>query len=286
MTTYAGSRIIPPTRLLVTGRQESRRPLSARRPEGVDEWILIYTEAGQSYFNSSGGALAGKAGDIVLIRSGTPHEYGLDERKGYWKNTWTHFQPRPDCLGWLQWPEIAPGLMHLHLGPPIREEVRSALHQMDAAARGGGRRQEELAVNALERALLLCDSQNQRHAENRQDARIRKAAHLLCLRPDERYTVETLARRCGLSRSRFAELFREQMGISPLAFLENQRLRRGRELLEHTSLNIAEISMQTGFASPFYFSLRFKKHFDASPRDYRRKISRPSPIMSGNLSTG
>jgi len=281
MSKLAGSAFIPPTRLLVTGRQESRRPLFARRPAGVDEWILIYTEAGESYFHSSRAEFAGKAGDAVLIRPGTPHAYGLDERNGYWKNTWTHFQPRPDCLGWLQWPEFAPGMMHLHLDAPTREQVRAALYQMDAAARGGGRRHEELAVNALERALLLCDSQNPRHAENRQDARIRKAAHLLCLQPEQRYTVETLARGCGLSRSRFAEFFCEQMGISPLAFLENQRLRRARELLEHTSLNVAEISTQTGFASPFYFSLRFKKHFGASPRDYRRKISRASPILSG-----
>jgi AraC family transcriptional regulator of arabinose operon len=265
------ARIIPPTRLLVTGRQESRQPLFARRPAGVDEWILIYTEGGASYFKSSGGEFAGKAGDVVMIRPGTPHEYGLDKRNGYWKNTWTHFLPRPDCLNWLQWPEFAPGLMHLHLDAPLREQVRAELHQMDAAAHGAGRRHEELAVNALERALLLCDSQNPRHAGKRQDARIRKAAHLLCLRPDERFTVEALARRCGLSRSRFAELFREQMGVSPLAFLENQRLRRARELLEHTSLNLAEISVQAGFASPFYFSLRFKKHFGASPRDYRRR---------------
>jgi AraC family transcriptional regulator of arabinose operon len=264
-------RIIPPTRLLVTGLQESTRHIFARRPAGVDEWILIYTEGGKSYFKSSGGEFAGQAGDAVLIRPGTPHEYGLDKRNGYWKNTWTHFLPRPDCLDWLQWPEFASGMMHLHLDAALREQVRAELYQMDAAAHGTGRRHEELAVNALERALLLCDSQNPRHAGNRQDARIRKAAHLLCLRPDERFTVETLARRCGLSRSRFAELFREQMGVSPLVFLETQRLRRARELLEHTSMNIAEISMQAGFASPFYFSLRFKKHFGASPRDYRRR---------------
>ena len=142
---------------------------------------------------------------------------------------------------------------------------------MDAAAHSTGRRHEEFAVNALERALLMCDTQNPRHAGNRQDARIRKAVHLLCLRPDERLTVEALARHCGLSRSRFAELFREQVGVPPLAFLENQRLRRARELLEHTSLNLSEISAQSGFASPFYFSLRFKKHFGDSPRGYRRR---------------
>ncbi|HEY0258146.1 MAG TPA: helix-turn-helix domain-containing protein [Candidatus Methylacidiphilales bacterium] len=275
------SRVVPPTRLLVTGRQESTGPIFARRPAGLDEWILIYIEGGKSYFKSSDGEFSGEVGDAVLIRPGAPHEYGLDERIGYWKNTWTHFLPRPDCLDWLQWPEFAPGMMHLHLEVSLREQVCAELHQMDAAAHGAGRRHEELAVNALERALLLCDSQNPRHAGNRQDARIRKGAHLLCLQPDERFTVKALARRCGLSRSRFAELFRKQMGASPLAFLESQRLRRARELLEHTAMNVTEISIQAGFASPFYFSLRFKKHFGTSPREYRRQITCKADIEEG-----
>lgn len=266
-------RLVPPTRLLVTGRQESRRPLFVRRPDGMDEWILIYNEGGGSYYKSSGGEFAGKVGDAVLIRPGAPHEYGLDERHGYWKNTWTHFLPRVDCLDWLQWPEFAPGMMALHLEEPGRRQVRAELCQMDAAAHATGRRHEEFAVNALERALLLCDSQNPRHSANRQDERIRKAVNLLCAQPEERFTVEALARRCGLSRSRFAELFREQAGVSPLAFLESQRLRRARELIEHTSLNLSEISVQSGFASPFYFSLRFKKQFGVNPRDYRRRLS-------------
>jgi AraC family transcriptional regulator of arabinose operon len=178
--------------------------------------------------------------------------------------------PRPDCLDWLQWPEFAPGMMCLHLEEPVREQVRHELYQMDAFLHGAGRRQEEFAVNALERALLLCDGQNPRHDESQQDARIRKAAHLLCRNPEERFTLDGLAQRCGLSRSRFAELFREQMGVPPAEFLENLRLRRARELLEHTSLNLAEIAEQSGFTSPFYLSLRFKKQFKVSPRDYRK----------------
>ena len=265
------SRLTPPTRLLVSGRQESKGPLFARRPGGVDEWILIYNEGGGSYFKSPGGAFTAEIGDAILIRPGAPHEYGLDEGRGYWKNTWTHFLPRPDCLDWLRWPEFAPGMMVLHLDEPLRKKVRAELHRMDAAAHAADRRHEELAVNALERALLLCDSQNPRHSGERQDARIRKAVELICLRPAERFTVRGLARCCGLSRSRFAQLFREQMGVPPLAFLENRRLRCARELIEHTSLNFSEISMQSGFASPFYFSLRFKKHFGHSPREYRRR---------------
>ncbi|MDR3228585.1 MAG: helix-turn-helix domain-containing protein, partial [Puniceicoccales bacterium] len=111
-------------------------------------------------------------------------------------------------------------------------------------------------MNALERALLLCDAVNPRHAESRLDERVRKAVEVLCRTPGERFTLEGLARQCGLSRSRFAELFREQVGVPALEFLEGRRLRRVRELLEHTSLNLSEIAEQTGFSSPFYLSLR------------------------------
>ena len=95
---------------------------------------------------------------------------------------------------------------------------------------------------------------------------------ILCQRPAERVTVGGLARACGLSRSRLAELFREQTGASPLAFLELQRLRRARELLEHTALGLAEIAEAVGFSSPFYLSLRFKKQYGVSPRGYRQRM--------------
>jgi len=266
--------LVPPTRLLVTGRQERTSSIFAKRPHGSGDWILIFNEGGRSYFRSGGVEFIAKTGDAILIRPGTPHEYGLDESHGYWKNTWTHFLPRPDCLDWLHWPELASGLMHLHLAGAMRGRVRAELYSMDAAAHGTHRRQEEFAVNALERALLLCDSRNPLHAESHRDERIRKAMHLLCEHPEERFTVHSLAARCGLSRSRFAELFREQAGLPPLVFLETQRLRRARELIEHTTLNFAEISWQCGFSSPFYFSLRFKKHFGISPRGYRNRKRR------------
>ena len=269
----APAHIIPPTQLLFTGLQEetSIRRSFARRPSGTDDWLLVYTESGRAYFRFPGGEFAARGGDAVLICPGTPHDYGLDERCGCWKNTWTHFLPRPECLGWMQWPEFAPGMMHLALERPIREQVRTALAVMDTATHATGCRTEELAVNALERALLLCDTVNPRYHENRRDARVQKATDWIYRHFAERLTLEELARRCGLSRSRLAELFREQVGAPPLAFLEAQRLRRARELLEHTSLTLTEIAGQTGFSSPIYLSLRFKNHFGTNPRDYRTR---------------
>ncbi|MDD5350357.1 MAG: helix-turn-helix domain-containing protein [Chthoniobacteraceae bacterium] len=269
----AAAHLIPPTRLLVTGFQEGTRRISARRPAGTNDWLLVYTEAGQAVFRFPGGAITACADDAVLIRPGTPHDYGIDERHGYWRNWWAHFLPRPDCLDWLQWPAFAPGMMRLHFAPPQREQILAALALADGESHATGRRRGELAVNALERALLLCDSVNPRYGENRRDPRIRKAMGLLCRKPGEHVTVGGLARECGLSRSRFAELFRQQTGVPPLAFLEQQRLRLARELLEHTASTLEEIAEKAGFSSPFYLSLRFKKHYGLSPRAYRQRIA-------------
>jgi AraC family transcriptional regulator of arabinose operon len=262
-------RMVPPTRLLVSGRQDSTRRIFARRPNGTDDWLLVYTLAGRAYFRFPGGEFFARAHDVILIRPGIPHDYGLDEAHGHWKNIWTHFLPRPDCADWLQWPELAPGLMHLRLESPVREKVRAELLNMDRLARSTHRRHEELAINALERALLLCEAINPRYAESHRDPRIRKAVDQLCGAPEAPMTLGILARHSGLSRSRLAELFQREMGVSPMEFLERRRLRRARDLVAYTSLNLTEIAGQCGFSSPFYLSLRFKKHFGASPSQYR-----------------
>jgi AraC family transcriptional regulator of arabinose operon len=274
MLSPASPLIVPQSRLLVTGKQEGRKKISARRGSGTSDWLLIYTEKGRAYFRFSEGQYIAGPGDFVLIRPGTPHDYGIEESHGYWKNTWIHFLPRPDCLLWLQWPERAPGLMSLSLPSSLRRSILKELEYMGESIKGSGRRQEELAANALERVLLLCDSINPRHIENKGDQRIRKAVDILSRRYHEPFTLDELAQSCGLSRSRLAELFQKETGTTPMTFLENTRLRRACELLKHTSLSLEEIAGQVGFSTSFYLSLRFKKFSGLNPRAYRGKHSR------------
>ena len=55
-------------------------------------------------------------------------------------------------------------------------------------------------------------------------------------------------------------------------FILNRRLAKARELLQdpvHVGNSIEQIAYSLGFASPSHFSRSFKKHFGASPSDYR-----------------
>ncbi|GDY13587.1 AraC family transcriptional regulator [Planctomycetota bacterium] len=74
-----------------------------------------------------------------------------------------------------------------------------------------------------------------------------------------------LARTAGLSIERFAAVFRAATGESPMAFIERERMERALTLLTAGGLAIAEVARQVGFADPFHFSRRFRKHFGVPP---------------------
>jgi AraC family transcriptional regulator, arabinose operon regulatory protein len=90
----------------------------------------------------------------------------------------------------------------------------------------------------------------------------------------EPFSEERLARAAGLSASRLRHLFRAQTGNSPRRFLEEQRLRRARDLLALSRQTIGEIAAELGFANPFYFTLRFKRQTGESPRAFRQRTTR------------
>ncbi len=239
------------------------------RPKGTRDWLLLYTEEGGCLARFKGGEFRSSPGDVLLYRPGTAQDYGLHDAREKWKHVWVHWVPRPPVLEWLDWPELSPGLRHLALPLDLRETVLRELVHVDAVLRSRQPRGEALALNALERALLYCSRANPRETGPRRHPRIQAAVDFLAQNIREPQTLEDLAQRFGFSRSRFAALFRQQVGRPPGEYLEGQRLARARHLLSYTGQTLTEIAEATGFSSPFYLSLRFKKHYGKSPRVFR-----------------
>ncbi len=126
-----------------------------------------------------------------------------------------HVHPRAGWHELLAWPEIAPGIMRLQLDARIRSEVSSALADAHALASGPLARREPLAMNALERALLWCDAAQPRRPGEvpRLDPRIRAAMEGAAAATSTCASRSpSFARLAGLSPSRFAHLFRAQVG--------------------------------------------------------------------------
>ena len=257
---------------LVTGRFRETAGYEAWRARGTDDWLLIATLGGGGRFGGEGAQFTAAPGDLVLLRPGTRHDYGVAPGAPFWELLWTHFHPRPDWAPWLLWPEAAPGLSRLTLtDPDLRGRVFARFAQAHDLAIGALRHRETFAMNALEEVLLLCDLGNPRARPARLDPRVEAALGFLCRRLAEPVGLDDLAAHAGLSVSRLARLFRQEVGLTPQQYLEGQRLHRARQLLELTARPVAAVAAEVGYENPFYFTLRFKRSTGLSPRDYRRK---------------
>lgn len=83
-------------------------------------------------------------------------------------------------------------------------------------------------------------------------------------------TVESLARRALMSGRTFARRFRAEMGTTPAAWLNRQRLIRAQHLLEETDLGLEQVAQQTGFGTAAVMRHHFVRVLQTSPLNYRR----------------
>lgn len=100
------------------------------------------------------------------------------------------------------------------------------------------------------------------------------------------WRMDALAREVALSVSQLARLFRTQVGVSPSACLAGLRAERMAELLETTSLSVAEAARASGWANPTVAARTFKKRYGVSPREYTAmsrpgRDGRPGPASPG-----
>ena len=89
-------------------------------------------------------------------------------------------------------------------------------------------------------------------------------------RIDHPWTLEEMADRCGLGRSRFSHYCKEITNLTPASFLLRCRLKSAASLLQsrpgHT---ITEIAFACGFESSQYFANCFRREFGCTPSHYR-----------------
>ena len=100
------------------------------------------------------------------------------------------------------------------------------------------------------------------------DPHIAHAIMLIHRQPCEPWTVESLARVVGMSRSSFNDRFRDYVDDSPINYLTSHRMSIAATLLEAGNLPLARVAEQVGYASDKVLARAFTKWAGMTPRQY------------------
>jgi len=174
--------------------------------------------------------------------------------------------------------ELLPGVVHLRGNEGRAPEWLAGLVRMIAvemASSGPGseavvtRLTDALLAQALRQGLLQAD-QASGGSSAVGDPEVARALRLMREQPDRPWSVPTIAAAVAMSRSAFADRFRDATGETPMQHLTRYRMARAAEYLRNTNAGIREIARRTGYESEVSMSKAFRRQFGTSPGAYRR----------------
>ena len=102
------------------------------------------------------------------------------------------------------------------------------------------------------------------------DPRIRAVQVMISERLAEPLTIQSLAKIAYLSPTQFKKLFKENIGVSVLKYITEQRMEKAKALLTHTDLPVQWVAERVGYSDLSAFSRRFSVHYGMSPREFAR----------------
>jgi len=163
-------------------------------------------------------------------------------------------------------------------GPSGKWLENSIRFSVDASGNGGagsslvvGKLSEVLFVETLRSYISALPEEQTGWLAGLRDPNLAKALALMHQDPAREWTVEGLAKDVGLSRTRLAERFRHFLGMSPIAYLTDWRMRISAEALEKTDKSVAEIALDVGYNSEAAFNRAFKRAYNTPPAQFRHR---------------
>ncbi len=268
---------------------------------------VVAMARGSSVWERGGETFALGSGDVVLLTRPTPYSIGDEAGRAPFAVIQPGNRPEtpdgrplsaPLTQGVRRWGNSADGPDEMLVGnygdvgeaghrllsvlPPTvvlrAAEWRSPLVPLllDELARDGigqasllDRLLDALVVSAVRQWAVTRGAEAPAWLDAAPDPLVAEALALMHDRPDEPWSLVSLARELGVSRAALARRFRERVGESPMTYLRSWRMALAADRLRGSTDTVARVATSVGYPSPFSFSTAFKRAYAVSPSAYR-----------------
>jgi AraC-like DNA-binding protein len=152
--------------------------------------------------------------------------------------------------------------------------IRQIVEELPSNLPLGQARLRSLLILLFTSALLQHDRRQEGGHSLSRSQRV-KLAGLAREHAADRLTPRDLAAHLDLSPDYFARLFRKSFGMSPRAWLVDQRIRHAATAMMNSTRSLSQIAADFGYDDLFLFSRQFKQVLGTAPRAYRNTNGAP-----------
>jgi AraC-like DNA-binding protein len=156
----------------------------------------------------------------------------------------------------------------------LENSIRFSVNEADASRAGGeavlAKLSEVLFVETLRAYIAHLPAEQTGWLAGARDSEVGKTLALMHRNPAHPWTIASLAKEAGVSRSVLAERFRYYLNETPMAYLTCWRLQLGAQMLASTSHSVSQIAAEVGYESEAAFNRAFKREFETPPARFRR----------------
>jgi AraC-like DNA-binding protein len=272
--------------------------------------VVIHGTSWAELADGSAPGLRLSAGDVLIIPDGQKHTMASDPRLRFELDPANYYRPTDRSLplpfvlnegggperthfmcGYLGCDsgpfnpllEALPGMFKVRISEAtqawLTSLVRVAVDETGQRNAGGeamlARLAELMFVEVIRRYVEDQPQDARGWLTGLRDRHVSAALRLIHGRPSEPWTLDTLARSIGLSRSAFAEHFTYLVGVPPMQYLARWRLQIASHLLENGRVGIAAAAEQVGYQSESAFNRAFKRFVGLPPGAWRRGRTNP-----------
>ena len=160
----------------------------------------------------------------------------------------------------------------------------------ESSERGRGLRStklpELLLVEVLRLHLANAPASNRGWLAAVRDPVVAPAMKAIHSAPERKWTVADLAMEAAVSRSALDARFREVLGLAPIRYVNEWRLRVAQDLLATTEVTVAAVARRVGYDSEEAFSRAFKRVHGQSPSLWRSTRSAGTPAAAPGIRPG
>ena len=165
--------------------------------------------------------------------------------------------------------EHNPILIRNHL---LVEKLKPYLREIlfETYTHGAGR--ESILFAALSAILIHIIREvrtSMSYTELLHDKRIRRAVEYIHNNYFHALKLNDIAGICNLSSRHFSDIFKQETGRSFTQYIHWYRIQRAKEFLVNSSRSITDIAFEVGYDDVSYFTKRFKKEENQTPREVR-----------------